>query len=161
MTHVTHKFEAWLGGELAPTEVEVLTDHLAACPACADAADQARALWDLLGAAAQPVPADAPSVWDAVRRETLQPEARPGVFGMGRLLGGSLATAAVAAGLILGVALPWSGPFSNGSGGSALAETVDPETYWLTETSWGAAENGYGMTSILFSEEDSSEGTRP
>lgn len=159
MTHVTEKIQAWLGGELPATEAEVLEAHLQACPDCAAEARQARAVWDLLGTASDRVPAATPSVWEAVRTETLDRGASEDwIDRTGRLVRGSLATAAVAAGLALGVLLPWGGAFPEDVGGSALAEAPDPETYWLTDTSWGASSDGFGLARDWFSTDGTDEG---
>lgn len=159
MKHVTDKIQAWLGGDLAPAEADDFAAHLQVCDDCAAEAQQARQMWDLLGTVADPVPADTPSVWEAVRAETLDSEASAGWFSdSGRLLRGSLATGALAAGLALGVLLPWGGAFPDDVGGSAFAAADDLETYWLTDTSWGASADGYGLAQAWFSEAESDEG---
>ncbi len=153
MKHVTDKIQAWLGGELTAAEANAFAAHLQVCDDCAAAARQAQDLWELLAAAADPVPATTPSVWEAVRAETLDDGEK---FTVTLSAFGSLT--ALAAGLVLAVILPWGRVFTDGTGGSVLAEVVDPETYWLTDTSWGAEVDGYGMAQVWFSETGTDEG---
>lgn len=139
MTHETHNIQAWLSGELSPEAVASLEKHLQGCPECARAADEARQVWDLLGGLETASTATGPSVWPAVRQRTLgRRESGSWFFGHGALARSSLATAAVVAGLMMGILLP--GAQTSQVGGQAEAEVVSDdqvELAWLTDSSWG------------------------
>ena len=151
MTHVTDKIQSWLSGELAPEKAAALEQHLQVCPACAEEAAAARRLWTELEELAAVAPANSSraSVWPAVRARTVA-AGDPGVpwfFGTGRLVRSSLAMAAVAAGLILGVLLPGSG--TDSVGGEAEALTVGAEQLevaWLSDSSWGSGLSDIGSS---------------
>lgn len=136
--HVTGNIQAWLGGELTAEAAARLEAHRKICPACAAACAEARLLWEQLEEVKEAVPAPQTSVWPAVRRRTLgRPEAAPWFFGTGRLVRSSLATAAVCAGLLLGILAP--GGATNQVGGTAGALTTtegQSEMAWLSGTSW-------------------------
>jgi anti-sigma factor RsiW len=142
MKHVTDRIQAWLSGELGGQEASSLEAHLEQCPACAEAAAEARRLWEML-AEADPTPAG-PSIWPEVRRRTVGAgQADSWFFGTGSWARSSLATAAVAAGLLVGVIIPGSG--ERQIGGTAEAEPVDGdqvESLWLDDTSWDSGLSG-------------------
>lgn len=139
MNHVTDNIQVWLSGELSATEKSQLESHLENCPACARSAKEARDIWEDLGRLAERPSVSGASVWPAVREKTLDSkETGSWFFGGGRLVQSSLATAALAAGLFLGILLPGGG--SDQIGGDAEALTLSDtqmESAWLTDTSWG------------------------
>jgi anti-sigma factor RsiW len=106
MNHVHDRLAALAAGELTPAETDRVQRHLDECAACRrEAAAQAR-LWEQLGETVAAVAG--PSVWPAVRERTI--DGGTGWFygpvGWARR---GLATAAVAAGLLLGIMAPGGG----------------------------------------------------
>lgn len=136
--HVTGSIPSWLAGELPAAAKADLEAHLAGCPACALACAEARELWEQLGQVPSAVRVPSTSVWPAVRRRTVgRRDQAPWFFGTGRLVRSSLATAAVCAGLLMGVLMP--GGASDQVGGTAGAQTTSvgqTETAWLSGSSW-------------------------
>nr|MEE4268596.1 zf-HC2 domain-containing protein [Candidatus Krumholzibacteria bacterium] len=135
MKHVTGQIQNWLSGELPRAESRALEDHLESCAACAAEAAEARVLWESLEAGA--VSPDGPSLWPAIRSRTVGRAERPAwFFGQGRLAQSSLAVAAVAAGLVLGVFFP--GDQGQIGGEAEALDTADTsvESLWLTGSSW-------------------------
>ena len=110
MKHVTNRIQAFISGELDGEHQAAVEEHLNECSACRMEVDRARRLWDVLGAAGTPTVTTG-SVWPAVQARTIGRETseREWFFGAGQLTRAGLATAAVAAGLMLGVLLP-AGP---------------------------------------------------
>lgn len=138
MKHETENIQAWLSGELSPTEAARLESHLRDCPACARESENARQMWDLLGCLEDSAQVSRESLWPAVQQRTFG-ESGPGswFFGTGRLVQSSLAAAALVAGLMLGVMVPGTGSDLVGGQAEALDVTEDQlETLWLSGTSW-------------------------
>ncbi len=138
MKHVTDKIQVWLSGELDPDEAGRVEAHLRECPDCAAEAAEARHLWETLGDLATATPEIPGSIWEPVRERTLaRRETGFRFFGSAPLVRSSLATAAVAAGLLLGILVPGAGPGSLGGGAEALDIPEEQvETLWLSGTSW-------------------------
>jgi len=138
MKHVTDKIQAWLSGELDPAEARRVEAHLRECPDCAGEAAEARHLWETLGDLAGATPEIPGSIWEPVRERTLaRRETGSRFFGPVQLVRSSLATAAVAAGLLLGILVPGTEPGSMDGGAEALDVAEEQvETLWLSGTSW-------------------------
>ena len=135
MKHVTGQIQNWLSGELTQAECRAFEDHLKGCGSCAAEAAEARVLWDSLEAGA--VSPDGPSLWPAVRSRTVERADRSAwFFGQGRMAQSSLAVAAVAAGLVLGVFFP--GDQGQIGGEAEALDTTDTsvESLWLSGSSW-------------------------
>jgi anti-sigma factor RsiW len=139
MTHEIQNIQAWLSGELSTESAALLEKHLKQCPDCARAAREASKVWDLLGGLEPAASAAGPSVWPAVRQRTLgKDETGAWFFGTGRVVRSSLATAAVAAGLLMGFLLPGADTSQVGGQAEALAVSEDQvELAWLIDSSWG------------------------
>jgi len=150
MKHVKDLIQAYVAGELDHDRKAAVQEHLAGCEECRAEADRSRDLWDLLGAAEKSPPERA-SVWPAVQARTLglSDGSRAWFFGNGPWMRTGLATAAVAAGLLVGVLAP------AGSGEQAAAEgTVNDASWlldssWLSGSSWLADEGVAGLDDIL------------
>ncbi len=135
MKHVTGQIQNWLSGELSQAESQALEDHLEICAACAAEVREARVLWDSLEAGA--VSPDGPSLWPAVRSRTLEGADRSAwFFGQGRLAQSSLAVAAVAAGLVLGVFFPGDQGQIGGEAEALDISDTSVESLWLSGSSW-------------------------
>ncbi len=97
MNHVTHQIQAYLDGELTPALADALRAHVRDCAACRRELEAARALWGLVDQA--PTPAPHGSIWPGLdarlaRRRGQRPWTWPQR---------GLATAALAAGVVLGL----------------------------------------------------------
>ena len=157
MNHITDRIQTWLSGELSEQEALSFQEHLEACPECAAAAAEARTLWEMLGDAVVATPASSPSVWPEVRRRTVaRAEEQNWFFGTGRWMRSSLATAAVAAGLLVGILFP--GGQDKTVGGEAQASSQDMESQWLSGSSWDSELTGL-ETAWLATGDESSVGT--
>ena len=130
MKHVTHRLEAWLGGELGEPEATELEAHLAACQACRADADDLRDVWESLGVT---VPAAVTtSTWPAVRARTFGKTNGGWFFGGTPALQAGLVTCAVAMGLLAAILLP--------GGGTSVADEAEDAGFWLDGTSWASDE---------------------
>lgn len=160
MKHVTDLIQLFVSGELEPSSRQGVEDHLKECPDCQAEAERERRLWDSLEAV-RPSSRQA-SVWPAVQARTFGKDGTSGAsadwfFGSGRLVRGVLATAAVAAGLVLGVLLP--APWEAESTGD---ETVAESSWlsassWLSESSWLGGDQAPGIDDLLLGVELESE----
>ena len=139
MNHVTDQIQAWLSGELSSTEAIRLEAHLLDCPECARSAEEAREFWDSLGSLGDHQTESGSSVWPGVRARTFgRKEAGFSITGGGRWVQPSLAAAALAAGLMLGIMIPGGGNDQIGGEAEALTVSEDQlESAWLLDTSWG------------------------
>jgi anti-sigma factor RsiW len=135
MKHVTGQIQCWLSDELSPVESRAFEDHLEGCAACAAEAAEARVFWDSLEAGT--VSPDGSSLWPAVRSRTLgRAEGLDWFFGHGRLAQSSLAVAAVAAGLVLGVFFPGDQGQIGGEAEALDTTETSVESLWLSGSSW-------------------------
>ncbi len=123
MNHVTEDLAAYRAGELTPLDRARVREHLDSCAACRAELGELENLWELLGETAHLAPPTG-SVWPAIRARTTTRKhgAWPGV---------AWATAALVAGVLIGVSLPGSGSLM-GEDGVTLA---GDENSWL-ESSW-------------------------
>jgi anti-sigma factor RsiW len=103
MTHVTDRLQRYVDGEMAAAEAREVEAHLQTCRACRDEWTAVRALWQTVDAAAPAAPTVV--LWPhlaarlaARRRGASSPWLR-----------GSLAAAALAAGLMLGLGMNHTG----------------------------------------------------
>jgi hypothetical protein len=159
MKHVTNMIQAYISGELDSTRTAAVEDHLNECPSCRKEADAARGMWEMLGAL-DPPPSDTGSVWTAVQARTFGrgTTEHEWFFGAGNLTRTGLATAAVAAGLMLGVLLP-SGPDLQEGVDSGLTDTSWlVESTWLSESSWLGGDGSTGLDDILLGADLPEEG---
>lgn len=131
MKHVGKFIQAYVAGELDPDRKAAVQEHLAGCTECRAEADRTRDLWDLLGAA-EKRPLQTASVWPAVQARTLgrTDRSRAWFFGNGPWMRTGLATAAVAAGLMVGVLAP------AGSSDQTQIDSAVNEASWLLDSSW-------------------------
>lgn len=139
MNHVTDQIQALLSGELSATESARIEAHLLDCPQCARSAEEAREFWENLGSLGENQPGSSGSVWPGVRARTLgRKDAGFSISGRGRWVQPSLAAAALAAGLMLGILIPGGGNDQIGGEAEALTVSEDQlESAWLLDTSWG------------------------
>ena len=150
MKHVVNRIQAYISGELDRDRNAAVEEHLNECPACRAEAERAREMWEMLGSAGVSSPAT-DGVWPAVRARTFGPETheREWFFGAGRLARTGLATAAVAAGLVLGILLP----IEAGQEADADSRLTDSswlvESTWLSESSWLGGGGAAGLDDIL------------
>ena len=143
MKHVRESIQAFVSGDLDRARSEEVRAHLAACPECRREADQVRDTWNLLGAAATE-PAAAGSIWPEVRRRTVErtDHARDWFFGHGAWSRSALATAAVAAGLVIGVLVP--------AGQAPDASAFDQEDdAWLADATWTSDGGMTGLADVI------------
>jgi anti-sigma factor RsiW len=150
MKHVVENIPAYLAGELDGDRLAMVEAHLESCPACRAELEEVRTTWDLLEkveAASSP----ASNVWPAVRARTMgqkTPE-RAWFFGTGNLARTGMATAAVAAGLALGILLP-AGAVPDTDGEIAATESSWlMESTWLTDSTWRGGNDTAGIDDIL------------
>lgn len=150
MKHVVNRIQAYISGELDSGRNAAVEEHLNECPACRAEAERAREMWEMLGSAGAPSPATG-SVWTAVRARTFGPETyeREWFFGAGRLARTGLATAAVAAGLVLGVLLPIGADREAGADSRLTDSSWFVESTWLSESSWLGGGASAGLDDIL------------
>jgi len=139
MNHITDQIQTWLSGELSTKEAARLEAHLLDCPDCARSAEESREFWESLGSLGENQTGSRGSVWPGVRARTLgQKEAGDSLTGGGRWVQPSLAAAALAAGLMLGILIPGGGNDQIGGEAEALTVSEDQlESAWLLDTSWG------------------------
>jgi anti-sigma factor RsiW len=143
MKHVRESIQAFVSGDLDRERSREVQAHLGVCPECRRVAEQVRDTWDLLGAAAAE-PAAGGSIWPEVRRRTVgrSDHARDWFFGHGAWSRSALATAAVAAGLVIGVLIP--------AGQSPDAFALDQEEdAWLTEATWTSEGGMTGLADVI------------
>jgi anti-sigma factor RsiW len=124
MTHVTDHLQRYVDGELAAADAREVEVHLRTCGACRDECAAITVLWQAVDAAAPPAPAAA--LWPALAAR-LAGRRRPA---SSPWLRGSLAAAALAAGLMLGLGLNHAGP----STASDVAASDDEDGYLQTLT---------------------------
>jgi len=150
MKHVRELIRALVAGELDPDRTDAVQEHLAECAECRAEADRSRNLWNLLGAA-EVSPAGSGSVWPAVRARTLgsPDETRAWFYGKGPLIRTGLATAAVAAGLMVGVLAPAGSAEETAVGGASAEASWLLESSWLSGSSWLADVGTVGLDEIL------------
>jgi anti-sigma factor RsiW len=150
MKHVTNRIQAYVSGELDHDLKTAVEEHLNECPTCRAEADQAREVWEMLGSAGRPSPATG-SVWPAVHARTFGRETseREWFFGAGRLTRTGLATAAVAAGLVLGVLLPVGADQEAGADSRLADSSWLVESTWLSDSSWLGGDGAARLDDIL------------
>ncbi len=103
MMHVTDRLQRYIDGELRAADARDVDDHLRTCAACRDEYEALRALWQAVEAAEPAAPAV--SVWPALAaRRAGRRHAAPSVW-----LRGSLAAAALAGGVVLGLGIDQTG----------------------------------------------------
>jgi anti-sigma factor RsiW len=143
MKHVRESIQAFVSGDLDRERNEAVRAHLAACPACRREAEQVRATWDLLETAASEPEGDL-SIWPEVRRRTVErgDQARDWFFGHGAWSRSALASAAVAAGLVIGILVP------TGQAPDALAYQQEDDA-WLAEATWTSGAGATGLADVI------------
>ncbi len=148
MTHETSRLQAYLDGELAPAQARRVHDHLQACQACRDELAALERTWAALAAGAAPLLKR--PLWPEVsaRLATRRPRARFVWMRAG------LATAAVVAGLLLGLQLDrvleqgnpraTNAVATMSSDNDAYLQDVTPldEIWWSAGTATGTTEVG-------------------
>ena len=150
MKHVTNMIQDFISGELDSSRTAAVEKHLNECPSCRKEVDSARGMWEMLGALDTSA-SDTGSVWPAVQARTFGRgnTERDWFFGAGNLTRTGLATAAVAAGLMLGVLLPAGSDHQEG-GDSGMTDTSWlVESTWLSESSWLGGDGSIGLDDIL------------
>ncbi len=149
MKHVKDLIQAYVAGELDQDQKAAVKEHLTGCAECRAEVDRSRDLWDLLGAA-EIHPPEGASVWPAVQARTLglSDGSRAWFFGNGPWMRTGLATAAVAAGLLVGVLAPAGSPEQAAAGAVNDASWL-LESSWLSGSSWLADEGLAGLDDIL------------
>ncbi len=159
MKHVTNMIQAYISGELDSTRTAAVEEHLLECPSCRKEADAARGLWEMLGALDTSA-SDTGSVWPAVRARTFGRgnSEREWFFGAGNLTRSGLATAAVAAGLMLGVLLPAGSDQQEGGDSGMTESSWLVESTWLSESSWLGGDGSIGLDGILLGADLPDEG---
>jgi anti-sigma factor RsiW len=133
MKHVDEKIQAFIAGELAGEQQQAVTDHLADCPACAHAVEQARHLWSLVDEAATLAPLPGGSAWAGIQARTFGRARSSLLYGGGLWSKTGIAATALAAGLALAILLP-----SENSEQSLLPGTDEMawgSSFWLDEQS--------------------------
>ncbi len=150
MKHVTNMIQAYISGELDSVRKAEVEEHLNGCPSCRKEADQARGVWEMLSVAGVPTSTTG-SVWPAVQARTFGrgTSEREWFFGAGNLTRAGLATAAVAAGLMLGVLLPSGSGHQDGVDDGLTDESWLVESTWLSESSWLGGDGSIGLDGIL------------
>ena len=131
--------------------------HLEAAGGAASGGQGAAERGHALAHADEAVPAavEGPSVWPEVRRRTVaRADGENWFFGTGRWMRSSLATAAVAAGLLVGVLFP--GGQDRTVGGNAQASSQDVESQWLSGSSWDSELTGLESAWLAAGDEGSS-----
>jgi len=149
MKHVTDMIAAYLSGELQVQRRAEFEEHLAGCGDCRREAEEAREVWEMLGAVASPGTGTA-SVWPSVRARTIDRQTRGDdwFFGAGRIGRAGWAAAAVVAGLMLGILLP-AGSDNSTSADNDGATAWLFEASWLEDSSWLTTEGTTGLVDIL------------
>lgn len=150
MKHVANRIQAYISGELAGDQKAAVEKHLDECPACKDEVDRARETWEMLGTMESPRSENG-SVWPAVQARTFGRETsdRDWFFGAGNLTRTGLATAAVAAGLMLGVLLPVGSDHNEDVDSGLTDESWLVESSWLSDSSWLGGDATAGLDDIL------------
>jgi len=150
MKHIANRIQAYLSGELASDQKAMLEKHLDECPACRAEVDQAREMWKMLDAM-DTLPPATDSVWSAVHARTFgkKTSEREWFFGAGNLTRAGLATAAVAAGLMLGVLLPTGSDHQEGLDSGLTDSSWLMESSWLSDSSWLGGDVAAGLDDIL------------
>ncbi|MCK9997010.1 MAG: zf-HC2 domain-containing protein [Candidatus Krumholzibacteria bacterium] len=150
MKHVTNRIQAYISGELDSDRMAAFEEHLNECPSCRKEADRAREIWEMLEAAETPSPATG-SVWSAVQARTFGrgTSEREWFFGAGNMTRAGLATAAVAAGLMLGVLLPAGSGYRQEADSGLTDSSWLVESSWLSESSWLGGDGSTGLDDIL------------
>lgn len=150
MKHVREWIQAYVAGELDPDQKASVKEHLAACEECRAEVARSRDLWDLLGAA-EKRPPQTVSVWPAVQARTLglSDGSRAWFFGNGPRMRTGLATAAVAAGLVVGVLAPAGSGEQTAINGAVTDASWLRDSSWLSGSSWLADEGVVGLEDIL------------
>jgi anti-sigma factor RsiW len=150
MKHVTNMIQAYISGELDIARTAAVEDHLNECPSCRKEVDAARGMWKMLGALDTP-PSGTGSVWPSVRARTFGrgTTEREWFFGAGTLTRAGLASAAVAAGLMLGVLLPAGSDHQEGVDSAMTDASWLVESSWLSESSWLGGDGSTGLDDIL------------
>lgn len=149
MKHVRELIQGYVAGELDRDQKGAVDAHLVSCPDCRREAEQATALWEMLGAGSVNHQGSR-SIWPAVRARTQSGSGntREWLFGNGPWTRSGFATAAVAAGLVAGILIP----IGDGSG------TSSPETEgsswlvdssWISGSSWLSEDGSAGLDDIL------------
>jgi anti-sigma factor RsiW len=159
MKHVGDLIQAYLSGELDGGRAAAVEKHLEGCSRCRQEAQEARALWKMLGST-ETVPTGNDSIWPAVQARTLgrDPEPREWFFGTGPRMRAGLAAVALAAGLMVGVLLPVGSDPSPATDDSLASSAWLLDSSWLSGSSWLATEKGAGLDDILLGTDQSEEG---
>ena len=159
MKHVGELIQAFVAGELDPEEKAVVEKHLAECAECRAEADRSGNLWEMLAAADTRPPLTA-SVWPHVQARTLGKSSgsRAWFFGNGPWMRAGLATAAVTAGLVVGVLAPAGSSEQAGIDGEVTEASWLLDSSWLSGSSWLAGDSAIGLDDILLGADLAEEG---
>lgn len=158
MRHIRELIQGYVAGELDREQTEAVEEHLVSCSDCRREAEQAGALWEMLGAASVNHPEDR-SIWPAVRARTQSGSGntREWLFGNGPWMRSGLVTAAVAAGLVVGILIP----VGDGPGSLELATEESSwlvDSSWISGSSWLSEDGAAGLDDILLGADLSDEG---
>lgn len=150
MKHVVNMIQAYISGELDPNRKVAVEEHLNKCSECRAEVDRARELWDMLGVAGTSSPATG-GVWPNVRARTFgrRTSEQEWFFGAGRLIRTGLATAAVAAGLVLGILLPVEADQGVEGDSHLIDSSWLVDSSWLSESTWLGSDGAAGLDDIL------------
>jgi anti-sigma factor RsiW len=123
------RIQAWLSNELAVEILPEVEAHLAACPECSALAAAEKELWEMLAHGDVRTSGPGKSVWPEVRQRTVgRNDNGAWFYGGGIWRRASLATCAVAMGLMAGVLVP---DLSDTTG----FDDTDGDL-WVSEASW-------------------------
>lgn len=145
MKHVGDSIQAFVSGELEAGRCKLVEDHLSVCPQCRRQMEEARTLWDQLGAADN-ISDSGTTIWPEVRSRTLGAgeRTREWFFGNGPWTRAGLVTTALAAGLVCGILIPGGqAPGTSDSGDEDSAWLVD--STWLSGTTWLSGDGNQGL----------------
>ncbi len=159
MKHVTNRIQAYISGELAGDRKAAVEKHLDECPACRNEVDRAHKTWEMLGTM-ESLRSENGSVWPAVQARTFGRETsdREWFFGAGNLTRTGLATAAVAAGLMLGVLWPVGSDHNEAAESGLTDVSWLVESSWLSDSSWLGGDAIAGLDDILLGADLPDEG---
>jgi anti-sigma factor RsiW len=107
MSHIDHRIDAYLDGELDDAAQRAFDDHVAACRSCREALARARDLWEAVELADRAPRVD---LWPGVSARLEARRRRPWTW-----VQRGLAAAAVAAGVLLGLGLGVEGAAPGGT----------------------------------------------
>jgi predicted anti-sigma-YlaC factor YlaD len=159
MNHVREWIQAFVAGELDQEKKSAVEKHLAECAECRAEADRSVDLWEVLASADTRLPLTA-SVWPSVQARTLGQlsGSRAWFFGKGPWMRAGLATAAVAAGLAVGVLVPAGSSEQARIDGEVSEASWLLDSSWLSGSSWLADFSAVGLDDILLGADLADEG---